>query len=412
MCCPVFVDCLVKNVPPFSAVELGVVTGEPMLLSESEGVSVQDNCLKSQKIFVAINKDSGSIDNLQIPGLDHNFVDKNSAVGLNDYIYLKGVNPADAKTNGAVEITIGERGPLVASLIIKSKAPGCVDLTRELRLKYGSGQVECIDAVNRELVREKDAVHFGFGFNVPNGQLRMETPWAVVRPNKDQLPASCNNWFSVQRWVDISNDKLGILWAPLDAPLMEIGGLTANLLGSVALESWMTEANESTTIYSWAQNNHWHTNYKAEQPGVTTFRYVIAPHTSGYSSSDAMQFGHCTTRPLLVYRALNDETWTKLLAFRNQQPKGLLSIDKPFVIETLKVSEDGKAWIYRIQNTEDKSNTLLLGGKGIYTTDLSEQPITPAKESQTSIEGSKKTNPEFRHRHQIATSTETPTRGE
>ncbi|MCL4180295.1 MAG: hypothetical protein KJ072_21445 [Verrucomicrobia bacterium] len=45
-------------------------------------------------------------------------------------------------------------------------------------------------------VPEKDSVHLGFGFQVPGGTARMETPWAVVRPNVDQLSGACRNWFT------------------------------------------------------------------------------------------------------------------------------------------------------------------------------------------------------------------------
>ena len=48
-------------------------------------------------------------------------------------------------------------------------------------------------------------------------------PWAVVRPEVDQLPGACKNWFTVQRWVDVSNDEYGVTWATLDAPLVEVG---------------------------------------------------------------------------------------------------------------------------------------------------------------------------------------------
>ena len=128
----------------------------------------------------------------------------------------------------------------------------------------------------------------------------METPWAIVRPNEDQLPGSNRNWFTVQRWLDVSNADSGISLAPLDAPLVEIGGITANLLGSVPSDRWMTRALDSQTIYSWAQNNHWHTNYKADQPGETTFRYVLRPHAGGYAAAESARFGMETSRPLLA----------------------------------------------------------------------------------------------------------------
>ena len=72
--------------------------------------------------------------------------------------------------------------------------------------------------------------------------------------------------------------------------------MTANLLGSVPLDQWLTTAIESPTIYSWAQNNHWHTNYKADQPGVTTFRYYLRPHANGYRGAEALR-GSASNRP-------------------------------------------------------------------------------------------------------------------
>ena len=78
-------------------------------------------------------------------------------------------------------------------------------------------------------MRSVEGVHICFGFNLPNAALRINIPWGVIQPEKDQLAGACKNWFSVERWVDISNDKLGVTWSTLEAPLLEVGGLTANL---------------------------------------------------------------------------------------------------------------------------------------------------------------------------------------
>ena len=365
---------LAKDVPGLSARSYEAFQGDSV--PPVQGVRVEGNQLISSELIVTLDEETGAIKELRIPGDDHNFVDTQAPVRVNDYRYLKGTNPADALPNGKVTITAGETGPLVASLIVTSDAPGCVDLVREVRLVAGERRVEVINHVNRELVREKDAVHFGFAFNVPGGQVRMETPWAVVRPNKDQLPGSCYNWFTVQRWVDISNDEYGVLWAPVDAPLMQIGGITANLLGSVRLDEWMTEANESQMIYSWAQNNHWHTNYKAEQPGVTTFHYVIEVHKGGYNAAAAARFGQETTRPLVS--AVPASGPEKRRIYRMPVPE-----NENLIVETLKVSEDGQAQIYRIQNAADQTETLDISKwkrfGTIYQTDLSEKPLKTAK---------------------------------
>ena len=151
--------------------------------------------------------------------------------------------------------------------------------------------------------RAKEGVHFGFGFRVPDGVVRMDIPWAVVRPEADQLPGACKNWFTVQRFVDISNDNSGVTWATIDAPLVEMGGLTANLPGTQGTpECFLAHIKPSQTLYSWVMNNHWYTNYKADQEGPTTFRYAIRPH-AGYDAVAAQRFGIECSQPLVVLPA-------------------------------------------------------------------------------------------------------------
>jgi alpha-mannosidase len=205
----------------------------------------------------------------------------------------------------------------------------------------------------------------------------METPWAVVRPNADQLPASCRNWFAVQRWVDVSGNDYGITWGSLDAPLLEIGAMTANLMDAVPIEKWLPAALNSQTIYSWTQNNHWFTNYKIDQPGLTTFRFVLRPHQGAYSAAEAARFGLETTRPLLVAAALPRQPVTKPL---------LTVSPSSIIVETMKISDDGEALILRLFNVSDTSATLKLHWGSIkpvsiWHTDLTEKPLKRAAAS-------------------------------
>jgi len=61
--------------------------------------------------------------------------------------------------------------------------------------------------VDKTPVRAKEGLHFGFGFNVPDGVIRLDVPWAVVRPETDQIPGSCKNWFTVQNWVGVRQNS-------------------------------------------------------------------------------------------------------------------------------------------------------------------------------------------------------------
>ena len=319
--------------------------------SSAKGVKITGSTLANDRLTATVDPASGAVKSLHFSGIDQDLVDPTAPVGLNDFRYVLGTDAKGAKSNDVVTLSAVDNGPLVATLRIQSKAPGCSNLIREVRLVDQMDRLELFNFVDRQSVRVKDSVHFGFGFNVPKGTVRMETPWAVVRPNTDQLQGSCYNWYTVQRWVDISNPSFGITWASLDAPLMQIGGITANLLGSVAFNEWMTNAIDSQTLYSWAQNNHWHTNYKIDQPGVTVFRYILRPHLGNYSSAESSRYGMETTRPLLVGAA--DSAKPAL--------NSLFTVSNPDVlVESVQWTTDSKAIIVRLFGVSGKGQTVKL----------------------------------------------------
>ena len=72
----------------------------------------------------------------------------------------------------------------------------------------------------------------------------------------------------------------------------------------------MEHIQPSQMFYSYAMNNHWFTNYKAEQDGPTMFRYASCRTSStiplprnGSASSEASRWWSC--RPRTTRRARN-----------------------------------------------------------------------------------------------------------
>ena len=121
-----------------------------------------------------------------------------------------------------------------------------------MRVVDGLDRVEIIDKVDKLPVRTPEGLHFGFEFNVPDAMVRINSPMAVVEPEVDQLPGACKNWFSVERWVDVANADYGVTWATVDAPLVEMGGLTANLLRSQPNpKAYLKTIQPSPRLYSW-----------------------------------------------------------------------------------------------------------------------------------------------------------------
>ena len=350
---------LASEVPPFGAKRFTVSTGR----SATGNAKATVGTLSTPQITVRLDPATGAITSLRQTGLNAELVDGK----LNHYIYLPGANIKDAKSNGPVKITVKEHGPLVASLMIQSDAPGCRKLLREVRVVDGLDHVELIDRVDKLPVRAVEGVHFGFEFNVPDATVRMNSPLAVVETEKDQLPGACKNWFSIERWVDVANAQYGVTWTTADAPLVEMGGLTANLLRTQPdPNAYMKTINPSSKLYSWVMNNHWHTNYRADQEGWTTFRYAVRPHR-GYDPIAAAHFGIENTIPLIAAPAIGAKPMASVLQV---EPAGVL-------VSEFKPSNDGKAWIIRLLGASGKDETAQLtlpGSPTIAYSDMSEMP--------------------------------------
>jgi alpha-mannosidase len=335
---------LARDVPAVGAKRYRVEPGAAS--SSAVGASATGTTLSTPLFRVKLDATTGSIISLRQEGLDAEL----AGGKLNEYIYLPGANPKDVKPCGPVKISVKETGPLVASLRVDSDAPSCRSLAREVRVVDGLDRVELIDEVDKLPVRTPEGLHFGFEFNVPGATVRINSPLAVVEPETDQLPGACENWFCVERWVDVANADYGVTWATVDAPLVEMGGLTANLLRTQPdPKAYMKTIKHSPKLYSWVMNNHWHTNYRADQEGPTTFRYAIRPHRA-YDPVAAAHFGLEATEPLIAMPAAGEAP--------AQSPVRIESAG--VVVSALKPSEDGKAWIIRLYGASGHDDTARL----------------------------------------------------
>ena len=360
---------LARDVPPFGSRRYQIKPGSPTAGTKA---TASGTTLATPALTVKLDSATGAVTSLRRRGIDAELVDGQ----VNGYLYLPGGNVKDAQPNGPATVTIKESGPLVASLLVESQAPGCRKLLREVRVVDGLDRLEMIDQVDKLPIRSPEGVHFAFQFNVPDARVRVNSPLAVVEPEKDQLHGACKNWFSVERWVDVANDHYGVTWTTTDAPLMEMGGLTANLPRQQPNpRAYLDKIAASPKLYSWAMNNHWETNSRAEQEGWTTFRYAIRPHGT-YDAVSAARFGVESTMPLVAAAAVGDKPAASRLTIK---PANLLAT-------ALKPSDDGKAIIVRLYGASGKNAVARLTWsqpvpKAVWLSDASEQPLNPAAEA-------------------------------
>ena len=375
-----------KEVPPLGSAKFVFVEGK----GKSAGSAQADeNLLETSSLALRFNEGTGAISSLRwkpvdcgdddCEGGDWEYVDEERQVGLNDYFHVFGKNPGDAKRNGRPTFRVENAGPLVASVTIESDAPGCNKLIRWVRVVDGLDRVEIADLVDKKEIPLKDLLkddptkegfYIGFAFNVSNPEVRIDTPWAVVRPEKDQLEGACKNWFSVQRFVDVSGKDAvgkdrGVTWVSLDAPIMAIGEIPPQPAATDSREGWLKLLDPSATLYAFVMNNYWTTNYQHDQPGPKTFRFAIAPHGK-YDPVQAARFGREQTQPLLVLPA--DPGTTTMKPVLGGVPEGL-------IVTTLKPVEEGEGLIVRLYNVSTEAvhtdcNWLKPLGKQLWLSDL------------------------------------------
>ncbi len=330
---------LVEDIPPFSARRLSVEKGTAFAKS---GAKVQGNTLENDFLVLSVNPRTGAIDSLRWKKNGVQLADATRGDGLNQYLYVLGTDPAKAQRVSNVRVRVKEQGSLVVSLLVEADAPGEKRYSSEIRLVAGINRVDLITNIDKRSVRDKEGVHIAFPFAVPGGQLRYDVADGVVRPEADQLAGACKNFFSVESWADVSNTDYGVTWATANAPLIEIGAITAE-------QPWMKSIQASSLIYSYVMNNYWHTNYKADQEGPVTFSYSILPHAA-FSVADAVKFGMERRQPLLAAVANLSTQLPQLPLARVSSPEVVVSSLKPIAA--------GRSWLAYVYNPTNSAQRI------------------------------------------------------
>ncbi len=342
---------LADNVPALGSKRYTVTAGEAFSRGSVRAGGAR---MEHSLLSVVVDEATGAVSSLVPRDTGRNLADIKNGPGLNDYAYLPEIDPKGAQRNGKPVITITDSGPLVATLTVVSEAPGATKLTREIRLTEGLDYVSLTTTIDRDKVYAKNSIHLAFPFDVPEGTVRVEGAWCVIRPDEDQLAGGNRNVFPVQRWADVSNSREGVTWATLDAPLLEIGGMHAEEWHLDPARPWLRETPKSTTLYSYVMNNYWHTNYRATQEGKTTFRYALRPHAA-FDAAGAARFGMERSQPLVAAPTPPDRP-EFVAPFELKSGSTIISSIEP--------AENGRAMLVRLYNPGERPDTANLVFRG------------------------------------------------
>ena len=203
-------------------------------------------------------------------------------------------------------------------------------------------------AMTKHEVLEPEGVYVAFPFALAEPTFWLETAGAVFRPEVEQLPGTCRDWYSVQHAVGISDGRVSVLWTTHEAPLVQLGGIHTG--------QWAKRLDAPVGhVYAWLMNNLYFTNFKAAQGGSMSFSFGISARAGAIDADAVRGAGERAALPL------------QALVVDGRAPgrRALLSLESPDVTAVaVALDPDGRAVRLRLQASSRGADAVTLAWHG------------------------------------------------
>ncbi len=324
-----------------------------------------DGTIENAHYRIRIDPNSGGLSEFYDKSLEHDFAGSYRGWQTSQYVYEWVDSPDGRNAIFAIDwfdpdfgqwprntpfkyetpsqVSVGQ--PMItaheASLTVTIQGRGLRSATCTYSLLANNKQLEIRWMLDKEHITDPEAVFVPFAFNLKKPQFRIDLNGIALTPDLEQLPGSVRDWYPIQRWVDISDGQYGVTIVPLDAPLVQLGGITSG--------QWIQKLEpEAPVVMSWALNNHWMVNFKASQGGHIPLRYKLTTHAGAADDQACARFGIESVTPPIVLRDFMRRAASPAQGhFIEVSPNDFLVTTKP--------ADDGKGIIVRIQNITEQT---------------------------------------------------------
>lgn len=191
------------------------------------------------------------------------------------------------------------RTPLWDRVTIRSTGAGLDWLETTITVPHHTARVDIENRLHKPATVDKESLSFAFPFAADaDADIRFEITGGVVGTDDPTVPGSAHYFRTLRHYATIAGDgRPPIAWATREAPLIQQGGIAipyAPFPSSIS-----PERTHPATIYSWAANNLWDTNFPDRQGGEMTFNYVIATDPALSAAELGRATGATATSPLV-----------------------------------------------------------------------------------------------------------------
>jgi hypothetical protein len=297
-------------------VELNAPAGIDTLdIVDSKGTVMYHQRLKNGKIcFIATDKSNirlgffsdfnfsfdtanGSINSLTAKNTE--WVDNTNLHGLNSALYMSGLNPEKISLSAFKKMEEIENGIVERKYEVTCSLEGTNEVKYIITQFNGLNTLLLSTVIDKKSIREKESVHIAFPFALKNVTTRIGIGDTCITPEHGQLSAANKDFYSVQRWLDVSDSSGGITLSSPQCALWEVGNIIDERRVNEGEKLWKKENKSSAKLFAYVMNNYWNTNYKADQSGIAQFDFYLQTHDK-FSLNNAEHFGYEMNEPLIV----------------------------------------------------------------------------------------------------------------
>jgi hypothetical protein len=269
---------------PANELERGIEQGidifgqiEPPGMSAPTGgdVTVEAARLENSYYLIEVDPETASIVRLYDKALQREWVDASALTGMGGVVY---------------EV---ERRPFSTTLVMEASAPYLPYIATHITIYDSVKMVDVTVRLRKEENYGMEGVYVLFPFALERPRFLLETANAVYQAEKEQLPNSCRDWYSVQHGTGVTSGdgSASVLWATRECPMVQLGGFHTG--------EWATGLQAPRGhIYSWLMNNLYFTNFKAAQSGQATFSFRFATTGGAATRSDVRAWGEAFALPM------------------------------------------------------------------------------------------------------------------
>jgi hypothetical protein len=297
-----FIHIAINEVPAIGVVRVDILEGGKS--KESKGELKNELVLENEFLKVTLDPKTSSVSSIYSKSLKKEIVRQDSVVGFNGYIYDEyasagGFNHQSGRMEGNIGLdllatrSLTRPGVVIDSgtndvkewVTIESKAPGSSWIRATYSLNKNADRLDINNRIYKEATMTKESGYFAFPFALENPITRVELSGGMSGSDLPLVPGSALHMRAARRWVSFEDKEMSVALAIQDAPLIQLGGVA---LPYAPFPPTMGDP-EPATVYSWAYNNIWDTNFPGQQGFEMNFRYSVgAAKTNGSGSGPAL----------------------------------------------------------------------------------------------------------------------------